>query len=124
MYIKDKMESITQTELAKAFSIGEFEKTYKYLSDDATWMIVGEKTITGKQAILDHCGQVAAYFESVFTNFHTLNIVSNQHRVVVEGTAEFLKDDKRVSFIAACDVYEFNNDGQIQRIASYCIPEK
>lgn len=38
--------------------------------------------------------------------------------------AEFLRDNKRVSFVSACDVYEFNDDNQIQKITSYCIQSK
>ncbi len=118
------MDSIDQKEIAKAFSNGEFERTYRFISDDAEWNIIGDKTHIGKQAIIDHCEQVAAYFKSVTTRFKTLNIISHHHHVIIEGTAEFLRDDKRVSFITACDIYEFNNGGQIQRIASYCIPEE
>lgn len=118
------MDSITQTEIAKAFSNGEFERTLKFISEDAEWTIIGEKNLAGKQAILDHCQQVAAYFKSVSTDFKTLNLISNQNKVVIEGTAEFLRDGKQISFVSACDIYEFNDKGQIQRIASYCIPAK
>jgi hypothetical protein len=118
------MDRISKTEIAKAFSIGEFEGTYKHLSNDAEWKIVEEKTCTGKQAIIDHCEQVAAYFKSVSTDFKTLNIISNQDTVVVEGTAAFKREGQNISFVSACDIYEFNDKGQIQKITSYCIPAK
>ena len=44
--------------------------------------------------------------------------------VVVNGTAEFLKDGKQISFISACDIYEFNEDKKIEKITSYCIEKK
>jgi len=44
--------------------------------------------------------------------------------VVINGTAEFLRDNKRVSLVLACDVYEFNEKSEIQKITSYCIQSK
>ena len=35
-----------------------------------------------------------------------------------------MRDGKRVNFIAACDVYEFNDKNELERISSYCIPDK
>ena len=115
---------MTKTELAKAFSNGEFEKTNKFISDTAVWTVVEEDTFIGKQAIIDNCEQVGSYFKSVTTNFKTLNIIADGNKVVINGTAEFLRDNKRVSFVSACDVYEFNEKSEIQKITSYCIQSK
>ncbi|MFN3341932.1 MAG: nuclear transport factor 2 family protein [Flavobacteriales bacterium] len=115
---------MTRTEIAKAFSNGEFEKTYKFIADNAEWIVIEEDKFLGKQAILDNCEQVANYFKSVTTDFITLNIISEGNKVVVNGTAEFLRDNKRVSFVSACDIYEFNEKNQIQNITSYCIQSK
>ena len=43
--------------------------------------------------------------------------------VVVNGAGEFLRDGKRVSLISASEWYEFDDDEQIIKIYSYCIPE-
>ncbi len=115
---------MTKTEIAKAFSNGEFEKTYKFISDHAVWTIVEEDIFTGKQAIIDNCELVGNYFKSITTNFNTLNIITDDLKVVINGTAEFLRDNKRISFVSACDVYEFNGNNQIQNITSYCIQSK
>ena len=115
---------MTKTEIAKAFSNGEFEKTYKSISDNAEWIVIEEDRFIGKQAILDNCEQVGNYFKSVTTNFKTLNIIADGNKVVINGTAEFLRDNKRVSFVSACDVYEFNEKSEIQKITSYCIQSK
>ena len=121
---KTNIDNMTKTEIAKAFSNGEFEKTYTFISDNAVWTIVEEDTFTGKDAILDNCEQVGNYFKSITTNFKTLNIITDDLKVVVNGTAEFLRDNKRVSFVSACDIYEFNNNNQILNITSYCIQSK
>lgn len=112
---------MTKTEIAKAFSNGEFEKIYSFISDNAVWTVVEEETFTGKKAIVDNCEQVKNYFKSVTTDFKTLNVIEDDNKVVINGTAEFLRDNKRVSFVSACDVYEFNANDQIQNITSYCI---
>jgi ketosteroid isomerase-like protein len=115
---------MTKTEIAKAFSNGEFKKTNKYISENAVWTVVEEDTFIGKQAIIDNCEQVGNYFQSVTTDFRTLNIITDGNIVVINGTAEFLRDKKRVSFVSACDIYEFNDNDQIQKITSYCIQSK
>lgn len=113
-----------KTEIAKAFSTGEFGKTKEFISENAVWTVIEENSFIGKQAIVDNCEQVGKYFQSVTTEFTTLNIIAEGNKVVINGTAEFLKDNKRVSFISACDVYEFNDNNQIQIITSYCIQSK
>ncbi len=112
---------MTKQEIALAFSNGEFEKTVEYIADEAAWEVVEENTFVGKDAIIENCNQVAAYFKSVTTDFKTLNIIAQDHKVVINGTAEFSRNGQRVSFVSACDLYEFNINGQIQRITSYCI---
>src|SRR5690606_26219566 len=115
---------MTKSEIAKAFSNGEFKKTYKFISDSAEWTVIEEDSFKGKQAIIENCEQVGSYFKSITTDFKTQNIIESGNKVVISGTAEFLKDNKRVSFVSACDIYEFNNDNQIQSITSYCIHSK
>jgi len=86
--------------------------------------VVGENSFTGKKAVMENCEQVAAYFKTVTTNFTTAHIISDNNRVAINGTAEFLRDGQRVAFVWACDVYEFNQQGLLEKITSYCIQEK
>ena len=115
---------MTRAEIAKAFSNGEFEKASKFISENAIWTVVEEDTFIGRQAIIANCEQVSKYFQSLETNFNTLNIIAEGNKVVVNGTAEFLRDRERVSFVSACDIYEFNDNNEIKSIASYCIQSK
>jgi ketosteroid isomerase-like protein len=112
---------MTITEIAKAFSNGEFEKTNRFISENAVWQVVEENIFKGKQAIIDNCEQVDSYFQSVTTDFKTLNVITEGNKVVINGTAEFLRDNKRISFVSACDVYEFDDNNLIKKITSYCI---
>ncbi len=111
-------------ELARLFSIGKFEPVYDFIAPDAVWTIIGEKQLSGKDAIMAHCQQVSDYFRTVTTNFITDMVIAQDERVVVSGTAEFSRAGQRLSFISACDVYEFTSEGQLKSITSYCIPEK
>ena len=121
MEYSELQKNMTKQEIALAFSNGEFEKTVEYIADEAAWEVVEENTFVGKDAIIENCNKVAAYFKSVTTDFKTLNIIAQDHKVVINGTAEFSRNGQRVSFVSACDLYEFNENGQIQRITSYCI---
>jgi ketosteroid isomerase-like protein len=115
---------ITQTEIAHLFSNGRFEEAYAFIAEDAEWIVAGENTFAGKPAILAQCEQVSGYFKTVTTDFNTLHIIADTNKVAVSGTAAFLKDNKLLSFVHACDIYEFNPGGLVQRITSYCIGEK
>ena len=115
---------MTITEIATAFSNGQFEQTYPYLSDDIEWTVIEENKFVGKEAVLQNCEHVSNYFNSVTTDFKTVNVIIAQATVVVTGTAEFSRNKKSLSFVSACDIYEFNNKNQVVRITSYCIQKK
>lgn len=115
---------MTKIDIAKSFSNGEFEKTYDFITDNAEWTVAEENKSIGKKAIIDNCEQVSNYFKSVTTDFITLNIISDDQQVVISGTADFFRNNKRVSFVSACDIYEFNDSNQIQKITSYRIEAK
>jgi len=111
-------------EVAESFSNGQFESIYTFLADTIEWDIVGEDFFKGKAAVIQNCKEVSEYFKTVSTNFTTRNIIVDANKVVINGTAEFLKDNKRVAFVFGCDIYEFNDDNLIQKITSYCIQPK
>lgn len=113
----------SQRELAEFFSNGNFEQVFPYLSESIIWKVIGESLFEGKAEVVNNCRKTSEYFKSVQTDFKTEEIIETDNRVIVRGTGEFLRDGKRVNLIAACDVYEFNINGELDRISSYCIPE-
>jgi len=115
---------MTKVEIAKAFSNGEFQKTYDFIANNAIWTVIEEDVFEGKQVIIENCEQVGSYFKSFKTDFKTLNVISDNNKVAVNGTAEFIRDGKTVSFVLACDIYEFNDNDKLQNITSYCIARK
>ena len=115
---------MTKAEIAQAFSLGEFDKTSPFIADNAVWSIVGENTFIGKSAIINNCELVSNYFKTVETEFKTLNVIEDKNKVVVNGTAAFIIEKKCISFVSACDIYEFDEHETIEKITSYCIQAK
>lgn len=111
-------------DIAIAFSNGRFEENYKHLADEIEWNIFGENLLKGKKSVIDHCEQVSQYFQSVNTDFITYHVIENSAVVAINGIAEFKREEKKIAIVNSCDIYEFNSDGQIQNIKSYCITDK
>jgi len=124
MLLSYTIRIMTNLDIAKAFSSGEFAKTYNFIAKDARWTVVEENSFVGKDAIIENCEEVARYFKSVVTEFENLSIIAEDNKVAIHGTAKFFRNDKLLSFVSACDLYEFNDNNQIQNITSYCIPAK
>lgn len=115
---------MTKSEIAQSFSGGQFEKCLHCLTDQTIWNTPGEQFLTGRKEIETFCKNIAAYFSSVTTNFKQLNLIENDRCVAINGTAEFIREGKRVAFVSSCDVYEFDLDNKILSINSYCITER
>ncbi len=112
---------MTKSEIAQAFSHGLFEKCMDYLTDQTTWNTPGEQFLTGRKEIEPFCKNIAAYFSSVTTDFRQIHLIENERCVAINGTAEFFRKGKRISFVSSCDVYEFDSHNNIVSIISYCI---
>jgi SnoaL-like domain len=115
---------MTKKEIAQAFSGGNFDKCLPYLTSETFWNTPGEQYLKGKNDIEAFCKKVAASFNSITTNFNQLNLIENNNCVAINGTAEFLRDGEKISFVSSCDVYEFDEKNNIVSIHSYCITEK
>lgn len=117
--ISDK--KLNNSSITETFSIGEFEQAFDYLDENIVWNILGETEIQGKEAVISYCKQVKEYFNSVTTKFEIQDTINHYKKVIVMGTAEFIRENQVVSTISACDVYEFNRQHKIIKITSYCI---
>lgn len=111
-------------EIARLFSNGNFEPTFPHLSESIEWYVIGESIFKGKTEVVRNCEQTSEYFNSVETVFKTDDIIESGNKVIIRGTGEFFRDGKRLNLINACDVYEFNENNELQKILSYCIPFK
>ena len=115
---------MTQKQIAESFSNGKFELVYPYFAENIQQTVIGENHFEGRKKVIENCKQTANYFKSITTDFKTLNVIEGNNRIAINGTAEFKKDNERVAFVSACDVYEFNNENKLERITSYCIQNK
>ena len=115
---------MTKTEIAQAFSNGHFEKCFPYFTEQTIWNTPGEQLLTGKSEIEQFCEKIAAYFSSVDTRFQQIHLIENEYCIAINGTAEFIRDGQRVSFISSCDVYEFDEHNNIISITSYCTTQR
>ncbi|MEM8969022.1 MAG: nuclear transport factor 2 family protein, partial [Bacteroidota bacterium] len=113
-----KTLELEQRDIAVAFSNGDFEQIYPYLSETITWNIIGEEVFQGKSKVVENCKRTAEYFGSVETDFRTEDTIVTNNKVVVRGTGEFKRDGIRVNLITACDVYEFNQKNELENISS------
>lgn len=115
---------MTKSAISTAFSWGAFDQIYDHLTEDARWEVLGENSFENKQAIIKQCNEVAAYFKTVTTHFELLHVIEEKNKIAVTGSAEFIRNGQRISFVHGCDIYLFNEQGQLQSITSYCIKSK
>lgn len=113
----------TETEIAEAFSNGNFKVTYPYLAEDIKWNIVGDNNLNGKIEVIEFCNQTALYFQTVKTIFKTDKVIVDNEQIVINGTAQFINKENKKTEVSSCDIYVFN-EGKLQEIISYCIETK
>lgn len=112
--------STTNELIGLDFSSGNFEKCYPFLADDISWEIVGDKTLSGKEKVMEFCMATAAYFTSVTTQFNLGTIITSINGVAITGSALFINKENKQTNISSCDVYQFES-GKLKTITSYCI---
>lgn len=110
----------TNSEIAEAFSKGNFEFSYSFLTDDIKWNIVGDKILNGKEEVIEFCNQTSDYFKTVKTIFKTDNIIIDSERIAVNGSAQFINKENKTTEVSSCDIYIFENE-KLKEITSYCI---
>lgn len=112
---------MTQKEIAMLLSGGNFEKAERYLTEDIEWNLYEDKqTVSGKKNVLEFCKKVSEYFKSITTKFEMFGIMEEKNRVSIYGRAEFIRESKTVNIVHSCDVYEFDEKGNVEVIHSYC----
>ncbi len=111
--------------VATLFSGGKFEEAADDIAENIEWHIYEEKMqLNGKQEVLNFCKEVTKYFKSMTTNFENFGVVEGDAKVAIYGRAEFIRESERASVVYSCDIYEFNAEGKIAKIYSYCNSEK
>lgn len=112
--------SLTNSQIAEAFSRHDFQSVYEYLSDTIVWDIVGGEQCAGRENVIEACESSAQYLATVSTHFLKFRVLSAEGYVVVDSTAEYSSAGQPPAIIASCDIYRFS-DGNITEITSYTI---
>ncbi len=94
----------------EAYSRGESERALPLIAENVEWHIVGDRTISGIEAVREMCEEAAAESKPNFANGR---VIQAKNHVVVEGA----NLDADVHY---CDIYAVE-DGQITEITSYCL---
>jgi hypothetical protein len=108
-------------DVAKLFSGGMFDQVANQLSENVEFHIYEENMrLIGKAQVQKFCKGISKYFQTVETDFRETGSLATSDRVVIYGYAEFRKEGILLSSVNSCDVYEFDSEGNIAKIRSYC----
>jgi limonene-1,2-epoxide hydrolase len=102
---------------ALAFSTHRFEEVFDRLGPDATWHLVGEQRLAGRDAIVAACRATQAELAGTTTTWLRSVTTGGGDVVAVDTIARYADDDGAVT-VSSCDVYEFDGD-QVVAITSY-----
>lgn len=116
---------MTKREIAESLSGADFEQVKDKLAENIEWNMYEESNfIKDKQAVIEFSDKVKEYFQSITTNFETIGIIEGEDKIAIYGRAEFIRDGKTVNSVNSCDVYEFDADGKVFKVHSYCNSKK
>lgn len=51
---------LKQKQIAEAFSNGNFDLTFPFLAKTIEWNIIGNKTLVGKESVIENCKQTSS----------------------------------------------------------------
>ncbi|MCO1658546.1 nuclear transport factor 2 family protein [Pseudonocardia humida] len=112
------MSTIRDT--AEAFSAHRFEDVFGHLADDARWVLVGQTTVEGRDAIVALCRDAAEGFAASTTTFDRFRVVAGVDAVAVDVVARYSDPTGRTSVVSSCDIYEFDGEA-LRTITSYAV---
>jgi len=102
--------------VSEEFSKGNFAAAYEHFADDASWHIVGDKTISGRKDLIAFCGKMKDVMDGTLQN---TNILIEGERIAIEGYCDYVDADWKPAKLEYCDVYRFA-DGKLLSVVSYC----
>lgn len=109
----------TNEQTARAFSGHRFEETFDRLAPRATWTLVGEARLEGRDAIIDACRGTATETADVETTWLRLVSAGSGEVVAVDAIGRYTGRDG-VSTVSSCDIFEFDGN-LITAITSYAV---
>lgn len=110
----------TITDIAEAFSAHRFTDAVPHLAADARWVLVGQSTLEGCDAIVAACENTAAELAGTTTTFTRFLTVAGADAVVVDAVARYVDASGQAAVVSSCDIYEFAGEA-LTTITSYAV---
>ena len=106
--------------IAEAFSRHRFSEALPHFSEGVTWSLLGEDTLTGKDAVVAACDSTTAELRDVTTVFSHFRTIVGEDCVVIDSIGRYTDAGGSTSVVASCDIFDFA-DGLVTAIRSYNI---
>ncbi len=103
-----------------AFAEGNFEGFLSFCAEDMEWTIVGDRTVKGKDAILQWMASMAAENPEPPKFTVADPLIAEGNFAVARGDITMKDKDGKVSHYSYCDIYRFQ-DGKIVQLSSFVI---
>ncbi len=111
---------MTPSQTAEAFSGHRFAEAFPHLAPEARWVLVGQATLEGRDAIVAACENTTAELAGTTTEFTRFVTVAGADAVAVDVVARYVDAAGHASIVSSCDIYEFDHD-TLTTITSYAV---
>lgn len=113
---------MTVLEIAEAFSGHRFADVYDHLATGVRWVLPGQASIEGKDAVVAACEESTAEMARLAsTGFDRFVCVAGDRVAAVDAIGRYVAQDGETSIVSSADVYEFDDDGLLTTITSYAV---
>lgn len=99
-----------------AVSAGDNEGFLSFCTEDVTWIFIGDKTISGKEAVRQYMAET--YIEP--PEFMVDNLIAEGDYVVAQGKISLKDSDGKLQDFSYCDVWRFRN-GMMAELKAFVI---
>ncbi len=100
-----------------AISRGDVDGFLRFCTDDTTWTFLGDRTLSGKQAVREWMR--ATYHEPPRVEVHRM--ISQGDHLVAIGEIRVTDDKGSTTHHAYCDVWRIQ-DGRLAELEAYVVP--
>lgn len=98
---------------------GDYEGFLAHCTDDVEWTFVGDRTLTGKEAVRRY--MQATYIEP--PRFVVDQLIAEGEFVTAIGTIDLTDESGRTAHSAYCDVWRFA-DGKLAQLTAFVVDMK
>lgn len=107
-------------EIAEAFSGHRFEEAIPHLAPTVRWVLPGQGSIDGRDAVVEACRSSAAEMAALAGHdLVRLVSVSDGSVAAVDAVSRYVDPDGGETFVSSADVYELDEEGRVVLITSY-----